>query len=87
MSALGTALPRLTDLYMERSMFSSQRSDIPAEEGVGNLYQSSGGEAKERGQYRGWSSAPVCIRKQRFHRGKRCSLQDWALPSLPPSAR
>jgi short-subunit dehydrogenase len=53
MSALGTALPRLTDFYMERSMFSSQRSDVPAERREGNLYQSSGGEAKERGAYKG----------------------------------
>jgi NAD(P)-dependent dehydrogenase (short-subunit alcohol dehydrogenase family) len=53
MSAVGIALPRLTDFYMERSMFSSQRSDEPAEPRTGNLYQSSGGEAKERGEYRG----------------------------------
>jgi hypothetical protein len=53
MSAMGTALPRLTDLYMERSMFDSQRSDVPAEEGEGNLYAHSGQEGHERGEYRG----------------------------------
>jgi NAD(P)-dependent dehydrogenase (short-subunit alcohol dehydrogenase family) len=52
-SAMGTALPRLTDLYMERSMFESQRSDVPAEEGEGNLYAHSGQEGQERGEYRG----------------------------------
>jgi short-subunit dehydrogenase len=53
MSAVGNALPRLTDFYMERSMFSSQRSDIPAEPGEGNLYEPSGREGKERGEYQG----------------------------------
>lgn len=53
MSAVGTALPRLTDFYMERAMFSSQRSDTPAEQREGNLYQPSGLEGKERGEYHG----------------------------------
>jgi NAD(P)-dependent dehydrogenase (short-subunit alcohol dehydrogenase family) len=52
-SAMGTALPRLTDLYMERAMFSSQRSDVPAEEGEGNLYHHAGQEGQERGEYSG----------------------------------
>jgi NAD(P)-dependent dehydrogenase (short-subunit alcohol dehydrogenase family) len=52
-SAMGTALPRLTDIYMERAMFSSQRSDVPAEQREGNLYESSGREGKERGEYKG----------------------------------
>jgi NAD(P)-dependent dehydrogenase (short-subunit alcohol dehydrogenase family) len=52
-SALGTALPRLTDLYMERAMFDKQRSDIPSEERSGNLYVHSPDEGKERGGYRG----------------------------------
>jgi short-subunit dehydrogenase len=53
MSAMGTALPRLTDFYMERSMFRSQRSEVPAEQHEGNLYQHSGREARERGGYPG----------------------------------
>jgi short-subunit dehydrogenase len=53
MTAMGTALPRLTDLYMERAMFSSQRSDVPAAEAEGNLYRPSGEEGQERGEYRG----------------------------------
>ena len=53
LSAVGAALPRLTDFYMERSMFGSQRSDIPAEEREGNLYKPSGREGKERGEYQG----------------------------------
>jgi hypothetical protein len=53
LSALGTALPRLTDFYMERAMFDAQRSDTPAERTAGNLYQSGGGENLERGGYSG----------------------------------
>jgi NAD(P)-dependent dehydrogenase (short-subunit alcohol dehydrogenase family) len=52
-AALGTALPRLTDLYMERAMFSSQRSEIPSRERADNLYQSGTEEGMERGKYRG----------------------------------
>jgi NAD(P)-dependent dehydrogenase (short-subunit alcohol dehydrogenase family) len=52
-SAMGTALPRLTDIYMERAMFNSQRSDVPAEQREGNLYESSGREGQERGEYKG----------------------------------
>jgi short-subunit dehydrogenase len=52
-TALGSALPRLTDFYMERAMFGSQRSDAPTEERTGNLYQPSGEENAERGDYRG----------------------------------
>jgi NAD(P)-dependent dehydrogenase (short-subunit alcohol dehydrogenase family) len=53
MSAMGIAMPRLTDLYMEKAMFSSQRSDAPAEQREGNLYHSVGDEGQERGEYRG----------------------------------
>ena len=53
LTAMGAALPRLTDYYMERSMFSSQRSDLPAEERQGNLYHPAGAENLERGGYQG----------------------------------
>jgi short-subunit dehydrogenase len=53
LSALGTALPRLTDFYMERAMFSGQRSDVPSERETGNLYQPAGEENLERGGYEG----------------------------------
>jgi len=53
LTALGTALPRLTDFYMERAMFEAQRGDTPAQAAEGNLYQSSGRESLERGNYRG----------------------------------
>ncbi len=53
LSAMGTALPRLTDFYMERAMFSSQRSNVPAGEQPGNLYEPSGEENLERGGYEG----------------------------------
>jgi short-subunit dehydrogenase len=53
LSALGTALPRLTDFYMERAMFDAQRSDTPAEGIEGNLFGSAGGENLERGGYHG----------------------------------
>jgi NAD(P)-dependent dehydrogenase (short-subunit alcohol dehydrogenase family) len=52
-TALGTVLPRLTDFYMERAMFESQRSDTPAGSREGNLYTPAGPEGKERGVYRG----------------------------------
>ena len=52
-TALGTALPRLTDFYMERAMFDAQRSDTPAAERSGNLYAPAGAEGRERGEYRG----------------------------------
>ena len=53
LTALGAALPRLTDYYMERSMFDAQRSDAPAEQTGGNLYHSAGEEGVERGSYSG----------------------------------
>jgi NAD(P)-dependent dehydrogenase (short-subunit alcohol dehydrogenase family) len=52
-TALGSALPRLTDFYMERAMFDSQRSDIPAGERPDNLYVHSPEEGMERGGYSG----------------------------------
>jgi NAD(P)-dependent dehydrogenase (short-subunit alcohol dehydrogenase family) len=53
LSAMGTAMPRLTDIYMERSMFSAQRSDVPSETRAGNLYAPAAQGAAERGGYRG----------------------------------
>ncbi|MFL5448142.1 MAG: oxidoreductase, partial [Gemmatimonadales bacterium] len=53
LTALGAALPRLTDYYMERAMFDAQRSDAPAEPTAGNLYHSAGEEGVERGSYSG----------------------------------
>jgi hypothetical protein len=53
LTALGAALPRLTDFYMERAMFEAQRSDAPAEQTEGNLYHSAGEEGAERGSYSG----------------------------------
>jgi short-subunit dehydrogenase len=53
LTAMGAALPRLTDFYMERAMFSSQRSDTPSEGRPGNLYQPAEEENQERGGYQG----------------------------------
>ena len=53
LTAVGTAMPRLTDLYMERAMFDSQRSDIPARERPDNLYVHAPEEGRERGRYSG----------------------------------
>lgn len=53
LSALGTALPRLTDIYMERAMFSSQRSAVPSGSRASNLYQPAARGARERGGYQG----------------------------------
>ena len=52
-TALGTALPRLTDFCMERAMADAQRSETPAAERAGNLYASAAEGGKERGGYRG----------------------------------
>jgi NAD(P)-dependent dehydrogenase (short-subunit alcohol dehydrogenase family) len=52
-TALGTALPRLTDFYMERAMFESQQSNVPAATREGNLYEPAAREGQERGAYRG----------------------------------
>jgi short-subunit dehydrogenase len=53
LTAMGAALPRLTDFYMERAMFSSQQSAEPDEGRPGNLYRPSGEENLERGGYEG----------------------------------
>jgi NAD(P)-dependent dehydrogenase (short-subunit alcohol dehydrogenase family) len=53
LTALGTAMPRLTDIYMERAMFSSQRSDVPSADREGNLYAPTAQGLRERGGYRG----------------------------------
>jgi len=52
-TALGSALPRLTDFYMERAMFDAQRSDTPATEHAGNLYAPAAAGGQERGGYPG----------------------------------
>ncbi len=52
-TAMGSAMPRLTDFYMERAMFSAQRSNVPTEGRPGNLYDSAGDEGMERGGYQG----------------------------------
>jgi NAD(P)-dependent dehydrogenase (short-subunit alcohol dehydrogenase family) len=53
LSIMGSALPRLTDYYMERAMFSSQRSDLPSEGRPGNLYEPAVVENLESGDYEG----------------------------------
>lgn len=53
LTALGSALPRLTDFYMERAMFDAQRSDIPTGGQSGNLYAPPLEEGLERGGYSG----------------------------------
>ena len=70
LSALGTALPRLTDRYMERSMFDSQRSDTPAAERTSNLYVHSADEGKERGEYSGHVMRSSAYTRAAFSPGK-----------------
>ncbi len=69
-SALGTALPRLTDLYMERSMFDSQRSDTPTTERASNLYVHSADEGQERGGYSGHVMQSSAYTRAAFSPGK-----------------
>ena len=52
-TAFGSALPRLTDFYMERAMFDAQRSETPAAGHPGNLYAPAATGGNERGGYRG----------------------------------
>jgi NAD(P)-dependent dehydrogenase (short-subunit alcohol dehydrogenase family) len=53
LTAIGSALPRLTDFYMEHSMFDSQRSELPSEGGLGNLFEPAVVENSESGGYEG----------------------------------
>jgi short-subunit dehydrogenase len=53
LTAVGAALPRLTDYYMERTMFGSQQSELRPKQRSGNLYEPVGRENLERGAYRG----------------------------------
>ena len=79
----GTALPRLTDIYMERSMFSSQRSDVPPESGADNLYQTRRRGARERGGYYGARhevAAPTP--SLHSHPGKALWPPGWGSPCL-----
>jgi NAD(P)-dependent dehydrogenase (short-subunit alcohol dehydrogenase family) len=69
-AALGTALPRLTDFYMERAMFSAQRSDMPAAGRADNLYAAGSSGAKERGGYRGHVMRSSVYTRAALWRGK-----------------
>jgi NAD(P)-dependent dehydrogenase (short-subunit alcohol dehydrogenase family) len=69
-TALGSALPRLTDFYMERAMFDSQRSDVPSKERPGNLYVHSPDEGSERGGYSGHVRESSVYTRAAFSPGK-----------------
>jgi short-subunit dehydrogenase len=51
-AGMGTVAPRLTDKYLERSMFDSQKYDY-AGEGSDSLYAPADPEGRERGRYEG----------------------------------
>ena len=51
-AGMGTLAPRLTDRYLERSMFESQQYDHPGD-GSDSLYGPSAPEGRERGEYDG----------------------------------
>ena len=51
-AGMGSLAPRLTDRYLERSMFESQQYDHPGD-GSDSLYGPSGPEGRERGEYDG----------------------------------
>jgi short-subunit dehydrogenase len=51
-AGLGTVAPRLTDKYLERSMFESQKYDHPGR-GTDTLYAPASPEGRERGAYDG----------------------------------
>jgi len=50
---IGTALPRLTDFYIERATFDARRSGTPAAMRAGNLYAGAPEGGKARGEYGG----------------------------------
>jgi short-subunit dehydrogenase len=70
LTAMGAALPRLTDYYMERTMFSSQRSELPARGTAGNLYDTVGRENVERGAYRVHVSRSSWYTQAQLSRGR-----------------
>ena len=51
-AGMGTLAPRLTDKYLERSMFDSQQYDHPGD-GFDSLYEPAGPSGHERGKYDG----------------------------------
>ena len=51
-TAMGNVAPRLTDAYMERTMFRQQRSGRPNDH-RDSLYAPSGGNGEETGRYEG----------------------------------
>ena len=51
-AGMGTLAPRLTDKYLERSMFDSQKYDHPGD-GSDSLYEPAGPSGRERGKYGG----------------------------------
>lgn len=52
-SVSGRVAPRLTDLFMERTMFKQQQLDEPPRNVEGNLYEPAHDEPRERGDYPG----------------------------------
>ena len=53
MTGMGSVAPRLTDKFLERSMFDAQKYDHPGS-GTSNLYEPSAPEGRERGAYDGY---------------------------------
>lgn len=68
LAALGSVAPRLTDRYMERSMFDQQKGDQPApRKRRDSLYTPRKGDGSERGDYQGHVMGTSAYTQARMH--------------------
>lgn len=71
LAALGNVAPRLTDRYMERTMFDQQKSDRPADRKRRDaLYRPQRGDMAERGDYPGHVMKSSAYTQSVLHPGK-----------------
>jgi short-subunit dehydrogenase len=69
-TALGALAPRLTDRYMERTMFKAQQSDRPASPTrEDSLYSPPSGNGRERGDYPGHVARTSAYTRAAMHPG------------------
>ncbi len=67
LSVLGKFAPRLTDMYMNATMFGQQRSDKPDDQMPDGLYESTDSSLRERGGYDGHVSESSVYTKASLH--------------------
>ncbi|HEX2223637.1 MAG TPA: SDR family NAD(P)-dependent oxidoreductase, partial [Thermoanaerobaculia bacterium] len=70
MMAMGNVAPRLTDRYMEASMFDMQKKDRPSRSGrTDSLYRPEHGSGRERGDYEGHVMGSSLYTRAALHPG------------------